>query len=168
MFHSFFYSLARSMYLSFFSLSFNFTLWSAGTGKFTILLVLFFLLLLLIIIKSHRLAEIAWSVCMSKSQRSLCESFSMIDVGLCIYHWFVWSNLSFLRNSQRITLPIQLCLFLDSFCANLQHSQVMSLIVSSLSTHNLHLLFCCALSILALIWLVLIALFCAAIRRDSV
>ena len=37
MFHSFFfYSLARSKYLSFFSLSFNFTLWSAGTAKSTI------------------------------------------------------------------------------------------------------------------------------------
>ena len=44
----------------------------------------------------------------------------------------------------------------------------MWLIVSSLSPHNLHLLFCCILSILALIWLVLMALFCTAIRRDSV
>ena len=40
--------------------------------------------------------------------------------------------------------------------------------VSSLSPHCLHLLFCCILSILALIWLVLIVLFCASIRRDSV
>ena len=44
----------------------------------------------------------------------------------------------------------------------------MWLMVSSLSPHNLHLLFCCILSILALIWLVLIALFCVAIRRDSI
>ena len=44
----------------------------------------------------------------------------------------------------------------------------MWLIVSSLSPHNLHLLFCCALSILALICLVLMALFYATIRRDSV
>ena len=41
MFHSFFNSFARSRYLSFFSLSFNFTLWSAETTKFTILQVLF-------------------------------------------------------------------------------------------------------------------------------
>ena len=40
--------------------------------------------------------------------------------------------------------------------------------VSSLSPHSLHLLFCCVLSILALIWLVLTALSCAAIRRDSI
>ena len=42
MFHSFFNSLARSRYLSFFSHSFSFILWSAGTAKTTILQVLFF------------------------------------------------------------------------------------------------------------------------------
>ena len=55
MFHSFFNSLARLRYLSFFSLSFSFILWSAGTAKSTILQVLFFLL---IIIRSGLLAEI--------------------------------------------------------------------------------------------------------------
>ena len=40
--------------------------------------------------------------------------------------------------------------------------------MSSLTRHSLHLLFCSILSILALIWLFLMALFCAAIRRDSV
>ena len=43
----------------------------------------------------------------------------------------------------------------------------MWLFVSSLSPHNLHLLFCCVLSILALIWLVHMALFCVVIRRNS-
>ena len=42
MFHNFFNSLARSRYLSFFSLSFSFILWSAGTAKSTIFQVLFF------------------------------------------------------------------------------------------------------------------------------
>ena len=42
MFHSFFSSQAGSRYLSFFSLSFCFILWSAGTAKSTILQVLFF------------------------------------------------------------------------------------------------------------------------------
>ena len=42
MFRSFFYSLGRSKYLSFFSHSFSFILWSAGTAKSTILQVLFF------------------------------------------------------------------------------------------------------------------------------
>ena len=41
-FHSFFNSLARSKYLSFFWLSFNFTLWLARIAKSTILQVLFF------------------------------------------------------------------------------------------------------------------------------
>ena len=42
MFHSFFNSLARSRYLSFFSLSFRFILWSAGTAKSTILQIFCF------------------------------------------------------------------------------------------------------------------------------
>ena len=42
MFHSFFNSLAKSRYLSFFSHSFSFILWSAGTAKLTILQILFF------------------------------------------------------------------------------------------------------------------------------
>ena len=70
MFHSFFNSLARSKYLSFFSFSFNFIPWSAGTTKSTILQVLF-LFLFWTIIRSARLAEIDLSVCISKSQRSL-------------------------------------------------------------------------------------------------
>ena len=62
MFHSFFNSLARSRYLSFFSHSFSFILWSAGTAKSIILQILFFFFLL-IIIRSVLLAEIRWSVC---------------------------------------------------------------------------------------------------------
>ena len=105
---------------------------------------------------------------MSKSHWSLCVSFSRTDAGLCIYHLFVWSNLNFLRISLWITFPTQSCLVLYSFCANLLHSIIMWLMVSSLSPHSLHLQFCCVLSILALIGLVLTPLFCAAIRRDSV
>ena len=104
MFHSFFNFLARSRYLPFFSYSFSFILWSAGTAKSTILPVFFFLL---IIIKSGLLAGIRWSVCMLKSHRSLCVAFSRTVVGLCIYHLFVWSNLNFLHISQWITLPTQ-------------------------------------------------------------
>ena len=64
MFHSFFNSQASLRYLSFFSHTFSFILWSAGTAKSTFLQVLFFLL---IIIRSGLLAEIRWSVCMSNS-----------------------------------------------------------------------------------------------------
>ena len=44
MFHSFFSSRGKSRYLSLFLPSFNFTLWSVGTAKSTILQVLCFLL----------------------------------------------------------------------------------------------------------------------------
>ena len=165
MFHSFFSSLARSRYLSFFSHSFCFILWSAGTAKSTILQVLFFLL---IIIKSGLLAGIMWSVCILKSHRILCESFSRTGAGLCLYHLLIWSNLSFLHNSQWIILPTQSCLALYSRCANMLHSLIIWLMVSFLLPHSLHLLFCSVLSIFALIWFVLMALSCAAIRRDSV
>ena len=57
-FHGFFNSLTRSSYLSFFSHSCSFILWSAGTAKSTILQVLFFFFLfLLVIIRSGLLAE---------------------------------------------------------------------------------------------------------------
>ena len=154
MFHSFFNSLVRSRYLSFFSHYFRFILWATG-----IMQILFFFLL--IIIRSNLLAGIWLSVCMLKSRRILCVSFSRTGAGLCIYYLLVWSYLNFLHISQS-------CLTLYSFCANLQHSLIMWLIVSSLSPHNLHLLFCCVLSILVLIWLILMALSCAAIRRDYV
>ena len=104
---------------------------------------------------------------MLKSLRSLCELFSRTGAGLYIYHLLVWSGLNFLHTSQCIALPTQSCLVLYSFCANLLH-WLMWLMVSSLSPHSLQLLFCCVISILALIWLVLTALFCTAIRRDSV
>ena len=165
MFHSFFNSLARSSYLSFFPYSFSFILWSAGTAKSTILQVLFFLL---IIIRSSLLADIKWSACMSKTHRSLCVLFSLTIAELYSYHLIVWSNLNFLHISQWITLPIQSCPVLYSFYSNLLHSLMMWLMASSLSTHSQRWLFCCVLSILALIWLVLMVFSCAAIRRDSV
>ena len=93
---------------------------------------------------------------------------SRTGAGLCIYHLLVWSNLNFLHISQWNTLPTQSCFALYSLCANLLHSLIMWLMVSSLSPHSLHLLFCWVLSILALIWLVLTELSCAAIMRDSV
>ena len=78
MFHSIFNCLARSRYLSFCSHSFSFIMWSARTAKSTVLQILYFLL---IIIRSGLLAEIRWSVCMSKSHRSLCVSFSWTGAG---------------------------------------------------------------------------------------
>ena len=148
MFHSFFNSLVRSSHLFLFSHTFSFILWSAGIAKSTILQIFF--LFLLIIIRSGLLAEIKWSICMSKSHRSLCVSFSRTGAGLCIHHMIAWSNLNLLHISQWITLPTQSCLALYSFCASLLHSLII-IMVSSLSPQSLHLLFSGVLSILALI-----------------
>ena len=90
---------------------------------------------LLIIIRSGLLSGLRWSVCMLKSHRSLWVPFSRTGAGLCIYHF------NFLHISQWIAFPTQSCLALYSFCANLRHSLIMWLIVSSLSLHTLHLLF---------------------------
>ena len=163
MFHSFLNSQARSRFLSLFSDSFNFTLWFGGTAKSIILQLHFFVVV--DCLRSSHLGVIWWSVSISKSQGGLCISFSTTDDGLCIYCLFVWSNFNFLHNFQLLT---QSGLVLYSFCVNLLHSLIMGLIVSSILPHNIHLLFCCVLSILALIWLVFVMLFCAAIRRVSV
>ena len=109
MFHSFFSSRARSIYLSLFTVSFYFTLWSTETAGS----IFFFVLLTLT--RSGFLAEIRWSVCISKSQRTLCVSFSRTDSGLYIFYLFAWSNLNFLHNSQWITFLTQSCLVLYSF-----------------------------------------------------
>ena len=95
-------------------------MWSAETAKFTIQPVLlsfffFFFFFFLIITRSG----IRWSVCISKSLRILCVSFSRRDSGLCKNHLFAWSsfNFNFLHNSQWITFPTQACLriFYTSF-----------------------------------------------------
>ena len=106
MFHSFFYFLASSRYLS----------WSTGTTKSTNRQDTFFLL---IIIRSGRLADVRWSVCISKSEKCLCVSFFTTDTRFCIYQLFVWTNFNFLDNSQWIALPTQLCLVLCTFSANI-------------------------------------------------
>ena len=106
------------------------------------------------------------SVCISKSLMCVCVSFSGIDFGVEHIPFVRMVNFQFL--AQWITLPTQLFLVLYSFGASLLQSLIIWLIDSSLSPHNLHLLFCSILSILALIWLVFIALFCAAMNRDSV
>ena len=80
-FNSFYSSLARSRYSSFFLLSFSLTLCSSRTAKYTIRLVVYRLSLtgmvnplfsrfffFLIITWSGRLADIRWSVCISESQ----------------------------------------------------------------------------------------------------
>ena len=107
-FHSFFSSLSRSRYLFLFAfLQFYFVASQKSKVHY-----LGGSLFLLTITRSGHLAEIWWSVCISKSQRSLCVSFYRIDSGLYIF--VRWSNLNFLQNSLCITLPTQPCLVLYS------------------------------------------------------
>ena len=135
------------------------------TAKSTILKVLS---LLLIIIRSGRLAEIR-DPFVFQNPRGVCVSHSPGQTLGCTYTICSYGQTSiFLHNSQWITFPTQSSLVLYLFCANLLHSLIIWLIVSPLSPHNPHMLFRCVLSIFALVWLVLLALFCAAIRRNSV
>ena len=87
-FHSFFNSLVRSRYLSFFLHSFGFILWSAGTAMSTILQILFFFL---IIIRSCLLAEIIIII--------IIYSFRVFHI--CVSWWFftgVWMTASLLSS----------------------------------------------------------------------
>ena len=82
-FHSFFISLARSMYLFYFSHSFSFILRSAGTAKSTILQILFFFFV------DYYKAGISWSVCMLMPHRSLCVIIVIIIIIIIIIAiWF--------------------------------------------------------------------------------
>ena len=107
MFHSFFNFLIRSRYL--FSFHFPSVLFCGQPGQQSPQ----FYKLSSFVVDYYKV----WSsgrdlviVCMSKSHRSLCVSFSRTDARLCIYHLFVWSNFNFLHISQWITLPTQSCL----------------------------------------------------------
>ena len=118
MFHSFFNSLARSRYLSFFSLSFNFTLWSAGTTKSTICQVLSFFVI------RPRLS----GPFVSQNTRGVCAFHSPEQILCCAYT--ICSHGQTLIsctscNSEWITLPTQSYLALYSFCSNLLHSLIM-------------------------------------------
>ena len=136
-FHSFFSILkqAQGTYLSFHIISILFCVQPGEQSRQLCRFSFFFFLL--IIIRSGVLAEIRWSVCISKSHRSLCMSFSRTGARFCIYHLLAWSNFNFLNVSQGITLPTQSCLALYSFCVNLLHLLIMWLMVSSLSPHSL-------------------------------
>ena len=129
------------------SLSLIFTLSSAGKAKSTIRQVFFLsffsFFILLTITKSGRLAKIP-------------ENF----VHFILQDWFWVVHIPLVRMVKLnifARLPIVylsypvVCQVLYSLCANLLHSLIIWLIVSSLSPNNLHLLFCWVLSIFALI-----------------
>ena len=112
-FHSFFNYLVRTQYLSFFSFSFNFTLWLAGTAKSIILQVLSFFF-----IDNYKIWLFGRDkvICLYVNipLKSEWVRFSRTDAGFCRYYLLVWSNLNFLHIFQWITLPTQLYLVLYS------------------------------------------------------
>ena len=79
-FPTLFCSWERFWYLSNFSLSYIFTLWSNGVTKCPWWQVIF----LSINLKSSFLVRIGWFVCISKYLRILCVSFSRMDSSLRI------------------------------------------------------------------------------------
>ena len=97
MFHSFFNSLARSRYLSFFSHSFSFILWSAGTAKSTILQILFFFFLLLRVFHTSFHWWFFFVVCVTECLlRSpvLLVDFNSAEAWLVSIHPLISSSLS--------------------------------------------------------------------------
>ena len=110
-YQSFSRSLARSKYLSLFSFSLIFTMWSVGTVRSSIRQGLsgfffFFFVDFYEVWSSGRDKVIRW---ISKSHRIMRVSFSRIDFGLCFYHLVECSNFNFLHNSQWITFPTRSC-----------------------------------------------------------
>ena len=131
--YSFLSFLARSKYLSFFSTSLIFTLWSTETTKSTIRLVPFF--------------SNYYKVCSSDRNLVICLYFKIPKNFMRFIHWdgfwFVhiafgnMTRFNFLHSPRWIIFPAQLIQVLYSFCASLLLS-LMWLNVSSLSPHNLH------------------------------
>ena len=78
-----------------------------------------------LLIHTGLLAEIRRPVCVSKSQRILCVSFSRTDSGWYIYHLVVWSNSNLLHNSHWIPFPTHSYQVLYAFCASVLHSLIM-------------------------------------------
>ena len=78
-------------------------------------------------------------------------SFSRTDSELRIYHLFVCSNVKFLLNFLWLTFQIKSVVVLYCLYANKLHSLMIWVVVSSLSLHYLHLLFCWIISIFPLI-----------------
>ena len=76
MLHSFFNSLARSRYLALFSHSFNFTQWSTGTAKSTILQVFFYFFFLLLLLRD---------LFVFQNPRGVCAFHSLGQILGCAY-----------------------------------------------------------------------------------
>ena len=83
-------------------------------------------------------------------------------------HLVVWIKLNLLYHFKWIPFPTQSCLSSTPFMLLCFIHSFMWLTLSSLSPHNLHLLFCCVLSVFALTQWALMIVFCDTIKRDSI
>ena len=124
MFYHFFCSLAKSKYLSVYSLSFSLTQWLTEMAKSTSCQILF---TWLINTGSGLLTGIVWTICISKSKRIFWVPYFGTDSGLCIYYLLAWSNFYLLHNSLWITFPTQSCLVSYFFCASLLYLLILVL-----------------------------------------
>ena len=106
MFHSFFNYLARLRYLSFFSHSFTFIQWSAGTARSTILHILCFFCCWLLsgLVFCPRLGD-PW-VCQSPIGVYGCQFLGQVLYCAYIICWYGQIN-KILHISQLITLPVK-------------------------------------------------------------
>ena len=141
-FYSFFKSLVRSIYLFVNLLSFAFTMirWNAKIQ---------------LMLSSNNTTSGALYI---KVSRILCFSFSMTDSGLWMYHLSAWPKFRLLHNFQRNIFPHTI--FNSFFFTSLLNSLIVWLTISSPSSHTLHFLFFCELVLMAIFW--------AAFKRDSI
>ena len=116
--HSFFSSLVRSRYLSFFSHSFSFILWSSGTVRSTILIksLFFFCWLLLGLVFWPRLVDP--SVCQSPKGVYVCHFLGLVldcayTIFFCMVKFLFLAHLpvDHLADPVVSSLILLLCLF---------------------------------------------------------
>ena len=117
-----------------------------------------------LMMRSGLLAGVERCVYISKFQSIGFISISRTEFSLYIYYLSVYLHLCLLKNAQWITFPTQSYIRLHFFFDSLLRSLIMRLTVSFLLPHN----FCCVLSIFALLWEILMEIFCEVIKSDSV
>ena len=140
-------SLSKSRYLSLFSLSFNFTVWSIGTIKSTVLHALFFFFcwFLKYLFVGMRTGDPS----LYQNHREVNVSHSPGQILGCAYTICLYGQSSITRKIPcGSPCPPKRVLSYTLFCVSLLYSLIIFFIVSPLSPHNLHLLFWWVLSFL--------------------
>ena len=151
--HSVFNSLAKSRYLSFFSLNSILLCDQPGQQSPQCCKFSFFFFFFFFLVDPYKVWSSGWDY-MIRLYVKIPEEF--VHLILQLRFWVVHIPFVCMVRFQFLAqFPVDL--FAHPVMSNLL---IMWLMLSSLSPHNLHLLFCCVLSILALIWLVVIVLCC--------